>query len=92
MALALVHHLSIANNVPLELVAEAFSRLGEYLILEFVPKMDSQVQRLLANRVDIFPSYTRDGLEHAFTKYFSIIESGRIGDSERVLYLMRKRN
>jgi len=35
-------------------VAEYFSSLGEYLLIEFVPKEDSQVKRLLSSRKDIF--------------------------------------
>ncbi len=38
MALALVHHLAISNNVPLVRVAELFATCGEWLIIEFVPK------------------------------------------------------
>ena len=49
LALALVHHLAISNNVPLRQVAQYLSRLGRKLIIEFVPKSDSQVQRLLAS-------------------------------------------
>ena len=54
MALALVHHLAIGNNVPFGRIAEWFARLGRHLVIEFVPKSDSQVQRLLASREDVF--------------------------------------
>ncbi len=90
MALALVHHLAISNNVPLARLAEAFARLGEYLIVEFIPKSDSQVQRLLASRLDIFPTYTREGFEEAFASCYSILEAQPVQGSERVLYLMRR--
>ena len=59
LALALVHHLAISNNLPLERIAEYFSRVCHWLIIEFVPKSDSQVRRLLASRADIFPNYTQ---------------------------------
>ena len=92
LALALVHHLAISNNVPLGKIAGLFSRMGESLIIEFVPKSDSQVQRLLASREDVFPSYTEADFEQEFGRYFSIEGSLRIADSERTLYLMRKAN
>jgi hypothetical protein len=66
LALALVHHLAIGNNVPLDRVAAFLRRLCRRLVLEFVPKEDSQVRRLLASRDDIFPGYTEEGLEAAF--------------------------
>ena len=88
MALALVHHLAIGNNVPLDRVAAYLARLGRTLVIEFVAKADSQVQRLLRNRPDIFPDYTQDGFEAAFRESFTIEESARIGDAERWLYRM----
>jgi ribosomal protein L11 methylase PrmA len=92
LALALVHHLAIANNVPLPRVAEAFARLGRSLIVEFVPKSDSQVERLLRNRPDIFPEYTQEGFERAFEPHYEVLARERVGDSERSLYLMRRRD
>jgi len=88
-ALALIHHLAISNNLPLRRVAEYFSRLCSWLIIEFVPKSDSQVQRLLSTREDIFPDYTQPAFEREFSRYFEVRESIRINDSERTLYLMR---
>ncbi len=59
MALALIHHLCISNNVPFVKAAVFFNRITRFLIIEFVPKDDSQVRRLLATREDIFPHYDR---------------------------------
>ena len=91
MALALIHHLAISNNLPLDRIAEFLSRLGRFLIIEFVPKADSQVKRLLATREDIFPNYTRAGFEKAFAPWFQIREVEPIRDSTRLLYLCERR-
>jgi ribosomal protein L11 methylase PrmA len=91
MALALVHHLAISNNVPLEYVARFLRGICRSLIIEFVPKSDSQVQRLLSTREDIFPSYTREGFESAFSSCFRIRRASSIQDSDRILYLMDHR-
>ena len=91
LALALIHHLAIANNLPLERIASFLGRICSSLIIEFVPKSDSQVERLLSTREDIFPEYTQEAFESEFGRYFSIQSSVRIRDSERTLYLMRKR-
>ena len=91
LALALIHHLAISNNVPLAWLARFFARAGRWLILEFVPKSDSQVERLLATREDVFPDYTREGLESAFSENFEIVRSEPIEGSERILYLLRRR-
>jgi len=91
LALALIHHLRISNNVPIPRIAEFFNNMCDSLIIEFVPKTDSQVQRLLVTREDIFPDYTRQTFEEEFKKYFTILKESNILDSERVLYLMRKK-
>ncbi|RMF80021.1 MAG: SAM-dependent methyltransferase [Chloroflexi bacterium] len=89
LALALIHHLAIGNNVPLCDVAAFFATLSPYLIIEFVPKEDVKVQHLLMNRADIFADYTKEGFEHAFAEYYTIIEAVEIEQSQRYLYLMK---
>jgi hypothetical protein len=88
LALALIHHLAISNNVPLGRVAELLQKAGRWLIIEFVPKTDSQVQRLLTTRRDIFPDYNQQGFEKAFQNYFTLHDVQKIPDSERCIYLM----
>ncbi|MEM7354968.1 MAG: SAM-dependent methyltransferase, partial [Acidobacteriota bacterium] len=83
LALALIHHLAISNNVPLPHLAQFFASVCQSLIIEFVPKVDSQVRRLLASREDIFPDYTREGFEAAFSQCFAIEASEPIRGSER---------
>ncbi len=90
LALALVHHLAISNNVPLARIADFFGSICNSLIIEFVPKNDWQVQRLLSTREDIFPDYTQPVFEQGFGKYFTLLSSVRIRESDRVLYLMKR--
>ena len=89
LALALIHHLAISNNVPFRDIAGFFRPICRTLIIEFVPKSDTQVQRLLATREDIFDDYTQRAFEHEFGNYFTIREAAPIQGSERTLYLMQ---
>lgn len=90
MALALIHHLAISNNLPFDLIARYFNEISKkYLIIEFVPKDDSQIQKLLASREDIFSDYNQAGFESAFSRLFEIIEKSPIVDSGRLIYLMQ---
>jgi hypothetical protein len=89
-ALALIHHLAISNNLPFDSIASFLHRLCRHLVIEFVRKEDSQVQRLLRNREDIFFHYTEEDFEAAFLAYFSILRKKRISETDRVLYLMRR--
>ena len=91
-ALALIHHLAISNNLPLIKIADFFSQICSQLIIEFVPKDDSQVQRLLSTREDIFPDYTKEAFEVQFGKYFIIENSEEVKSSKRTMYLMKKKD
>jgi hypothetical protein len=91
LALALVHHLAISNHLPFPAVADFLADLCTHLIIEFVPKDDPQVQRLLATREDIFTDYARAAFEAAFVARFTTLASAPIPDATRVLYLMQKR-
>ena len=91
MALALIHHLAIGNNLPFDRIMDFLAGICRALVVEFVPKSDSQVRRLLATREDIFPGYTREGFERAFSARFAILASIPVRDSERTLYLMELR-
>jgi hypothetical protein len=91
LALAVIHHLAISNNVPLPQLAAYFAEMAKWLVIEFVPKSDSQVRKLLASRADIFPNYTFDGFESAFEASFKIREKVAVQESERFLYLMESR-
>lgn len=90
LALALIHHLAISNNTPFRKIANFFRELSNSLIVEFIPKEDPQVQKLLLNREDIFTDYTRENFESSFEEYFSIERVERIEDSKRTIYLMEK--
>ncbi len=91
MALSLIHHLAISNNLPFQKIAHFFSTLCQYLIIEFIPKSDSQVQRLLATREDIFPKYLQKSFEHEFSNYFRFKQINPIVGSERILYLIQNK-
>lgn len=91
LALALVHHLAIGNNVPLPSVARLFARMAPKAIVEFVPKDDPMTRRLLAARRDIFDDYTLDGFRRAFEGSFRIVSETAIEDSPRTLFLLERR-
>jgi hypothetical protein len=91
LALALVHHLAISNNVPLDRIADFLAKLCGWVVIEFVPKSDPKVQRLLSTREDIFPNYTRQGFENEFGRLFVMKRSEQIRNSKRILYLMKRR-
>jgi hypothetical protein len=90
MALAVVHHLAIAKNIPFERIAKILSAMGKYLIIEFVPKEDEKVELMLNSGVRISHEYNEDKFLKAFGDYFSILKKEQISDTKRTIYIMRK--
>jgi len=88
--LAVIHHMVISNNVPMPALAEWLASISGNLIIEFVPKEDSQVKRLLETRDDIFVEYHETGFEKAFSQHFRIVAKQKIDETCRTLYFMSK--
>ena len=92
LALALVHHLAISRNVPFDRLADYFADLAPGLVIEFVPKDDPMVRRLLATREDVFPDYTIEAFRAAFGRRFEILAEAPIEGVSRSLLRMRRRS
>ncbi len=91
LALALIHHLAISNNTPLKQIAEFFHSTCQHLIIEWVPKHDPQVQRLLSGREDVFADYQLENFKTAFGSLFELLAERPIGNDGRTVFLMRSR-
>lgn len=91
LCLALIHHLSITGNVPLGMVARWLSSIAGAGIVEFVPKDDPMVQRLLITRRDVYHSYSQGDFEANIERHFQINQRAPIPDSGRTLYVLGPR-
>ncbi|MFV0416449.1 MAG: SAM-dependent methyltransferase [Chthoniobacterales bacterium] len=91
MSLALIHHLVITYNIPLQQIVEFYSEIAEYLIIEFIPKGDSQIQKLLLNRKDVFSDYEEKIFSQYLKKYYEILKTERLTGSLRTLFLCQRK-
>ena len=91
LALALVHHLAVSNNVPLLKIAEWFAGMGNYLIIEFVPKADEKVKQLLMHRTEIFHEYDIENFKKSFDTFYNILKEESVESTERTLFLMERK-
>lgn len=89
LALALIHHICIGNNVPVGKVAELLADHCSNLIIEFVPPEDQKARLLAGNKQ--FPSYSQHLFEREFSRHFHITQRVDIEDSCRSIYHMRVR-
>jgi SAM-dependent methyltransferase len=89
LALALVHHLAIAANVPLPEVLAWLASFGGRLVVEFVHVDDPMVQRLLGNKpAGLFDDYRRDAFEHLLDERFLVHRQETLPGGTRTLYLV----
>ncbi len=89
-ALAVIHHLVIGKNISFGQVADSFQQVCDHLIIEFVPKSDEKIQFMLQHKIDIYDQYTEEKFVSDFSNYFEVVDKQAVGNSGRVLYLMRK--
>jgi hypothetical protein len=83
--------MSLSGNVSVEMSAEFFALFSKHLIIEFLKRNDSWVQRLLNSKVDYkdyFDFYNIENFEKAYSNYFEIVDKKPILNSERVMYLL----
>ncbi|MGN6166210.1 MAG: hypothetical protein ACTHOF_16875 [Flavisolibacter sp.] len=90
LALAVIHHLAIGKNIPFENIAAMCKSLGNWLIIEFVPKEDEKIQLMLQQKKDVYYDYNEEKFITAFESSYSIIEKSKIGNSGRSLFLMAR--
>jgi ribosomal protein L11 methylase PrmA len=91
LALALVHHLCISNNVPLPHLVAWLARLARRAVVEWVPRDDPQTLRLLQTRPAAFPEYSEDNFVRACEAHFTVEERVAIPGGSRALYLLTAR-
>ena len=89
LALALIHHLAITNNVPFPMIMEYFGSLGRHILIEFIGPEDAQVEKLAANRFDNLDWYNETEFRKSLDRRFRIIREERISDSHRILFLLQ---
>lgn len=97
LALAVCHHLRFTFGIPFAEIASFFKSLlkdndHSGIIVEFVPKTDSQVERLLASRDDVFTDYTEDNFVSAFKEQdLTLVERLELPESSRIIFLFEKK-
>ncbi len=92
LCLALIHHLSIAANVPLAEVVDWLASLGGALVVEFADRGDPMVERLLTRkRDDAHPDYGSEQFERELAERFEIVRREELASGVRTLYEARPR-
>lgn len=91
IALAVVHHLAIGRNIPLQACVDALIDIAGKGLIEFVPKADPMVGLLLRNRRDIFPDYTVDAFRQSLNGRVDIVAEHRVTSTGRTIFAFERR-
>jgi hypothetical protein len=87
LALAVIHHMSLTNNVPLPDVIDFFADVTPELVIEFPTPDDQMVKRLLRNkREGIHDDYTLERFEACLADRFDIRRREELEAGTRIMY------
>ena len=90
LALALIHHVTIAANVPVGEFVDWLAGLGTSLVIEFPTREDPMVQKLLGpKREGLHPDYERESFERVLAGAFDVERRERLESGTRLLYFAR---
>lgn len=86
LALAFEHHLAIAHNIPLDQAIEWITEIAPGGVIEFVPKSDPTIQKMLALREDVFPDYSLDCFAQLLAARRRIVRQETVSETGRTLF------
>ncbi|MFZ0744616.1 MAG: class I SAM-dependent methyltransferase [Terracidiphilus sp.] len=87
MMLAVIHHLILREQLPIEQIAELTACLTRrWLVLEWIPPSDPMFQSWLRGRDDLYGSLSEGDLRQAFAPFFSVVNRTELAN-QRVLLL-----
>ncbi len=86
LCLALIHHVVISANVPLEEFVDWLAGLAGQLLIEYVARADDKVESLLRNKQDLYADYSRKNLEACLSRRYTIRRQHTLGSGNRFLY------
>ena len=89
LCLALMHHVVIGRNVPLDDFVAWLADFGAEVVLEFVGRDDPMVERLLRNRGDQTINYSADAVGAALGRCFDVVTHETVAAGRRTLYHCR---
>lgn len=91
IALAIIHHLAIGRNIPLEELVDWLVNAAPYGVIEFVPKSDPMVLQMMLDREDVFCDYTEENFMQYVTKRAEITRQHRFSGNDRLILSYKRK-
>ena len=80
-----------SNNLLLHDLIDWLAEQNAAIVIEFVDRLDPQVQSLLANREDVFSDYSREAFEACISLRFDILKMLQLPSRTRTLMFVTPR-
>ena len=90
LCLALIHHVVISANVPMDEFISWLAELSQNLVIEYVARSDDKVKTLLRNKEDKYSDYSKESLEGALGRHYEIVRKQELESGNRYLYWCRQ--
>jgi SAM-dependent methyltransferase len=91
--LAVIHHLMVTDQIPLDQIFDAVASLTtRWLLIEYIGPHDPMFRRLARGRDSLYQWYSRSVFDDCAWRYFDIVSSFDIPSSDRALYLLRRKS
>jgi hypothetical protein len=91
MMLAVLHHLLLRNQIPMDRIAALCGSLTtRHLIVEWVPPTDPKFQELLRGRDAIYTHITEASFRDAFGEYFTTVDERALVNGRTMVHLRKK--
>ena len=88
MMLAVLHHLLLSSQIPMDRIAKLCSSLTTaHLILEWVPPTDPKFHELVRGRESIYAHITESSFREAFARHFTTIDELPLANGRTMLHL-----
>tara|TARA_Y100000816_G_C26101250_1_gene583704 strand:- start:56 stop:1447 length:1392 start_codon:yes stop_codon:yes gene_type:complete len=86
LALAFEHHLAIAKNIPLDQLVKWLLNIAPKGLIEFVPKSDQTIRKMLLLKGDIFRDYSEENFKNLILRNAKIVSEKKITESGRKIF------
>ncbi len=92
LSLAFEHHLAIAKNIPLDQTVKWLINTAPQGLIEYVPKNDETIKKMLTLKGDIFKDYNEENFKSLILRNANIVSEKVISDSGRKIFEYKKIN
>lgn len=92
LALALIHHICLSNNIPIPAFLDWLQGTGANLIIEFVTRDDDMVKAMLARKSEAYKAYDLLSFEQELHRRYEVKSSAVLKEGARKIYYCKPRS